>query len=84
MVLCMTLFYAYRELHLLEDDNHCDLTLTDAALSSSSHQIRQLFSIILTTCFPSEASGLWNKYKDSMSENICIVLELLLKISILE
>lgn len=54
----------------MEDDNHWDLTLADAALSSSPQQIRQLFSIILTTCFPSEASALWNKYKDSMSEDI--------------
>ena len=54
----MTLFYACRESHLLVDDNHWDLTLTDAALSSSSHQIRQIFSIILLTCFPSKASAL--------------------------
>ena len=47
-----------------------ELTFADAALSSSPHQIRQLFSMILTTCFPSEASGLWNKYTDSMSEDI--------------
>ena len=57
MVLNMILFYACRDLHLLEDDNHLDLTFADAALSSSPHQIRQLFSIILT-CFPSEASAL--------------------------
>ncbi|XP_049308722.1 uncharacterized protein LOC125777666 [Bactrocera dorsalis] len=67
---CNTFFDACRELRLLEDDNHWDLTLADAALSSSPHQIRQLFPIILTTCFPSEASALWNKYKDSMSEDI--------------
>ncbi|XP_015925246.3 uncharacterized protein [Parasteatoda tepidariorum] len=53
-----TFFDACRELHLLEDDNHWDLTLADAVLSSSPQQIRQLFSIILTTCFPSEASAL--------------------------
>jgi len=43
-----TFFDACRELHLLVDDNHWDLTLADAALSSSPQQIRQLFSIILT------------------------------------
>ncbi|XP_055910601.1 uncharacterized protein LOC129944965 [Eupeodes corollae] len=41
-----------------------------AALSSSPQKIRQLFSIILTTCFSSDASALWNKYKGSMSEDI--------------
>ena len=65
-----TYFDACRKLHLLEDDNHWDLTLADEALNSSPQQIRQLFSIILTTCFPSETSALWNKYKDSMSEDI--------------
>lgn len=61
---------ACRELHLLEDDNHWDLTLADAALSSSPHQIHHLFAILLTTCFPTHASDLWIKYKDSMSEDI--------------
>ena len=54
----MILFHACRELHLLKDDNHWDLTFADAALSSSPSQIRKLFSVILTTCFPSEASAL--------------------------
>jgi len=39
------------ELHLLEDDNHWDLTHADAVPSSSPHQIRQLFVILLTTSF---------------------------------
>lgn len=68
-ILYDTFFDACRELDLMEDDNHWDLTLTDAALSSSPQQIRQLFAILLT-CFPSEASALWDKYKDSMSEDI--------------
>ncbi|GFY21600.1 uncharacterized protein TNCV_1167451 [Trichonephila clavipes] len=63
-----TFFDVCRELHLWEDDNHWDLTLANASLSSIPHQIRHLFSIILT-CFPSQASALWNKYKDS-SEDI--------------
>ena len=54
----------------MEDDNHWDLTLTDASLSLYPQQICQLFSIILKTCFPSEASALRNKYEDSTSEDI--------------
>ncbi|GFW83293.1 uncharacterized protein TNCV_2509331 [Trichonephila clavipes] len=65
-----TFFDACRELHLLEDDNDWDLTLKDASLSSTPQQIRHLFSKILTTYFPSQASALWNKYNDSMSEDI--------------
>ncbi|GFQ97130.1 uncharacterized protein TNCT_140451, partial [Trichonephila clavata] len=54
---------ACRELQLLEDDNHWDLTLADAALTSTPNNIRQLFAIILTTCYPSQAQTLWEKYK---------------------
>uniref|UniRef100_A0A2S2R448 Uncharacterized protein n=1 Tax=Sipha flava TaxID=143950 RepID=A0A2S2R448_9HEMI len=44
------------ELQLLEADNHWDLTLADAALTSTPNNIRQLFAIILTTCFPTQSS----------------------------
>ncbi|GIY77841.1 uncharacterized protein CEXT_797901, partial [Caerostris extrusa] len=50
-----------RELHLLEDDEHWDLTLADAVLNSSPHQIRQLFAILLKICFPSQACVLWDE-----------------------
>ncbi|GFW48878.1 uncharacterized protein TNCV_3900761 [Trichonephila clavipes] len=61
---------ACRELQLLEDDNHWDLTLTDAAFTSTPNNIRQLFAIILTTCYPSQAQTLWKKYKNCMTEDI--------------
>ncbi|CAD7003436.1 unnamed protein product, partial [Ceratitis capitata] len=34
---------------ILEDDNHWDLTLANAALTSTSNNIRQTFAIILLT-----------------------------------
>lgn len=34
------------------------------------NKIRTLFSIILSTCFPSTPSDLWNKYKDHIAEDI--------------
>ncbi|GBP86167.1 hypothetical protein EVAR_57871_1 [Eumeta japonica] len=61
---------AYQELNLLENDNHWDTTLAEASISASPSQIRTLFSIIISTCFPSKPSDLWNKYKDNMSEDI--------------
>ncbi|XP_044591997.1 uncharacterized protein LOC123270124 [Cotesia glomerata] len=61
---------ACRELQLLEDDNHWDLALADAALTSMPNNIRQLFAIILTTCYPSQAQTLWKKYKNCMTEDI--------------
>jgi len=47
-----------------------DHTLADAAFSSRPHQIRTLFSIIISTCFPSNPVDLWTKYKDDMTDDI--------------
>lgn len=60
---------ACRELQLLEDDNHWDLRLADAVLTSKPNNIRQLFAIILTTCYLSQAQTLWEKYKNCMTED---------------
>lgn len=57
-------------LGLLEDDNHWDDMLTEAALGSTATQIRLLFAIVLTTCFPGRANTLWDKHKDSMTDDI--------------
>ena len=44
--------------------------ITDAVISSTSHKIRLLFAIIISTCFPSSPNNLWNKYKDNVTEDI--------------
>ncbi|KAF2898048.1 hypothetical protein ILUMI_08127 [Ignelater luminosus] len=67
---CATYREACQRLHLLEDDVHWDHTLADAVISSISHQIRTLFAIIISTCFPSSPHNLWNKYKENMAEDI--------------
>ncbi|XP_072381061.1 uncharacterized protein [Diabrotica undecimpunctata] len=65
--LCGSYREACQRLQLLENDAHCDQTLNDAVvISSQAHQIRTLFSIIISTCFPSNSNGLWIKYKDNM------------------
>lgn len=69
-VLCATYREACQRLQLLENDSHWDCTLGDAILSTSPHQIRTLFSIIISTCFPSNPAELWNKYKNEMSDDI--------------
>ncbi|GBP84222.1 hypothetical protein EVAR_62238_1 [Eumeta japonica] len=61
---------ACQELNLRESDNHWDTTLADASIFASPSQIRTLFSIVISTYFPSNPSDLWSKYKDSMSEDI--------------
>ncbi|XP_068628087.1 uncharacterized protein [Battus philenor] len=61
---------ACEELNLLENVTHWDTTIAEAIISASPSQIRTLFAIIISTCFPSNPCNLWHKYKDSMSEDI--------------
>ncbi|GFU40418.1 putative DNA helicase [Trichonephila clavipes] len=68
--LCTTYRQACQELNLLENDVHWDTALADASNTARPQQIRTLFAIILTTCFPSNPKDLWEKYKDYMSEDI--------------
>ncbi|CAB3242530.1 unnamed protein product [Arctia plantaginis] len=67
---CQTYREACQLLGLLENDSHWDLTLADSVVSSNAYQIRTLFAIIITTCFPSQPIQLWNKYKDDICEDI--------------
>uniref|UniRef100_A0A8D8T3L0 ATP-dependent DNA helicase n=1 Tax=Cacopsylla melanoneura TaxID=428564 RepID=A0A8D8T3L0_9HEMI len=67
---CVTYRDACQRLELLENDSHWEHTLGDAVLSSSPHQIRTLFAIILSSCFPSNPEELWNKYKNDMADDI--------------
>ncbi|XP_050063339.1 ATP-dependent DNA helicase PIF1-like [Aphis gossypii] len=68
--LCVSYREACQRLQLLENDAHWDQTLNDAVISSHAHQIRTLFSIIISTCFPSSPIDLWIKYKDYMCDDI--------------
>ncbi|GFU25048.1 ATP-dependent DNA helicase [Trichonephila clavipes] len=68
--LCATYRQACQELNILENDAHWDTALADASNTARPQQIRTLFAIILTTCFPSNPKDLWEKYKDYMSEDI--------------
>ncbi|XP_044591454.1 uncharacterized protein LOC123269683 [Cotesia glomerata] len=57
-------------LGLLEDDNQRECMLAEAALNCTAIQIRLLFAIVLTTCFPARAQILWENHKDSMTDDI--------------
>ncbi|XP_036322284.1 uncharacterized protein LOC118736293 [Rhagoletis pomonella] len=61
-------FATYREacqkIQLLENDMHWEYTLADAVQSSYPHQLRTLFAIVISTCFPSNPINLWEKFKD--------------------
>ena len=44
--------------------------LADPSLTSHPRQIRALFAIILVTFYPSNPKELWDKFKDSLTEDI--------------
>jgi len=56
--------------NLLENENHWDKSIEDSSATTNPFQIRTLFVIILSTCFPSQPVKLWEKYKDYMIEDI--------------
>lgn len=59
-----------RRLGLLEGDNHWEETMEEAVLTAPPGKIRTLFAIIITSCHPSSPKELWEKFKDSMCDDI--------------
>lgn len=59
---------ACQELGLLKDDKHWDDALNEA--NETKNRVKSLFSIILTSCNPSNPQYIWKKYKKCMSEDI--------------
>ncbi|GFR18621.1 helitron_like_N domain-containing protein [Trichonephila clavata] len=57
-------------LGLLEDDNQWICMLTETGLNCTAIQIRLLYAIVLTTCFPARAGTLRDNHKDSMTDDI--------------
>lgn len=62
------LYGSYKQ--LLENVAHWDQTLIDAVISSKARQIRTMFSIIISSCFPSNLIDLCIKYKDDMCDDV--------------
>ena len=54
---------------LLEDDEHWNKTLEDAAATHIPTQLRQLFAIMLQFCALTDPLQLWNTHKDSLAED---------------
>lgn len=69
-VLHPTFQSACNVLGLLEDDNHWDYTLNEAALSDSPFKLRELFTVMLVFCQLSDPLSLWEKHKNNLSEDI--------------
>jgi hypothetical protein len=58
---CQTFREACQKLGLPEGDQHWDVTLREAEFISLPEQMRNLFTIILTTCSPSNPNTSWKK-----------------------
>ncbi|XP_075719762.1 uncharacterized protein LOC142760457 [Rhinoderma darwinii] len=69
---CTTYRQACQERGLLESDSHWDKTLEEAATCQLPASLRNLFSVILTTCGPSKPLELWEKYKEHLSEDVLL------------
>ncbi|XP_075197650.1 ATP-dependent DNA helicase Pif1-like [Anomaloglossus baeobatrachus] len=67
---CETFREACQRKGLLENNGHCDMTLSEAAATQTPKRRRHLFAIILTTCSTSNPLEIWTKYKTDLSEDI--------------
>jgi hypothetical protein len=54
---------------LIEADNTLDESLAEATQWMMPYALRRLFATILVFCQPSNVFGLWDKYKEAMSED---------------
>ncbi|GFW00167.1 ATP-dependent DNA helicase [Trichonephila clavipes] len=61
---------ACKALGVLEDDVHWNSTLKEASISESPNKIRELFAIILVFCQVGDPMKLWEKHRDSLSEDV--------------
>ena len=61
---------ACQALNLLENDQHWDNCIKDECKTSTPSQIHALYGIILTSCYFSASTELWEKHKLKMAENI--------------
>ena len=56
-------------MELLQNDAEWYRTMEEAALVQMPRQLRQLFTVILTYCEPSDPLNLWETFKDAMCED---------------
>ncbi|XP_046141612.1 uncharacterized protein LOC114882103 [Osmia bicornis bicornis] len=60
---------------LLENDNHWDVTLEEAAQCRSAAKVRDLFATLIATCGLLNPQQLWEKYKNDMTDDILHTLQ---------
>ncbi|UYV71984.1 hypothetical protein LAZ67_9001443, partial [Cordylochernes scorpioides] len=57
-------------LGLLENDNHLVVTMDEAVICQAPTRVRQLFTILISTCTISNPQQLWITYRDEMASDI--------------
>ena len=66
---------------LLEDDEEWIQCLREAAIIKTGHQLRRLFCVILTQCFPLHPLALWNQFKMQICDDLAHKIRTLFVIS---
>ncbi|KAF5933474.1 hypothetical protein HYC85_029645 [Camellia sinensis] len=66
---------------LLEDDEEWIQCLKEAAVMKTGYQLRRLFCIILTQCFPLQPHALWNQFSMHICDDLAHKLRTLFAIS---
>ena len=79
-MICNTYKEAARKRGLLEDDQECDDRGTEAASCKMPSELLQLFVTLLLFNDPADPLVLWNKHKESLSEDFSFELEGFLQI----
>lgn len=67
---CATYREACLRRGLLEDDSHWRCALREAATNTMAPQMRDLFCVIVTAGEPTDPAGLWDLFKESLSDDI--------------
>ena len=68
-MICETYRAACEERRLLECDKFWSDTLVEVSFSGTTNQLRNIFAIIITTCFPSNPKALWERHKNDLAED---------------
>nr|KAI8748380.1 ATP-dependent DNA helicase PIF1 [Biomphalaria glabrata] len=71
-VVCQTFREACQRRGMLDNDEHWEAALAEAAQTGTAQRVRHLFALLLTTCGLSNPLDLWEKYKNALSDDILL------------
>ncbi|KAI8793841.1 ATP-dependent DNA helicase pif1 [Biomphalaria glabrata] len=57
---------------MLDNDEHWEAALAEAAQTGTAQRVRHLFALLLTTSGLSNPLDLWEKYKNALSDDILL------------